>query len=96
MSKETNKPSFFAVVPAPVLFHSDISDFSVRLFAVISTLCQSEGYSNASNKTLGGWLGASTTKVSRAISQLAKYNLITVDVQKNASGTFRKMIFMYK
>jgi len=91
MSNDNNKPNFFAVVPAPVLFHSKLSDFSVRLFGVISTLCQAEGYCNAKNKTLGDWVGASTSKVSRAITELAKYDLVTVDIQKNASGTFRKI-----
>ena len=91
MSTDNNKPNFFAVVPAPVLFHDKISDFSVRLFAVISTLCQAEGYCNAKNKTLGDWVGASTSKVSRAITELAKYDLVTVEIKKNASGTFRKI-----
>ena len=91
MSNDNNKPNFFAVVPAPVLFHNKLSDFSVRLFGVISTLCQAEGYCNARNKTLGDWVGASTSKVSRAITELAKYDLVTVDIQKNASGTYRKI-----
>ena len=88
---DNNKPNFFGVVPAPVLFHSDLSDFSVRLFGVISTLCQSEGYCNAKNKTLADWLSCSPSKVSRAISELSKHDLITVDIVKNASGTFRKL-----
>ena len=88
---DNKKPNFFGVVPAPVLFHSDLSDFSVRLFGVISTLCQSEGYCNAKNKTLADWLSCSPSKVSRAISELSKHDLITVDIQKNSYGTYRKL-----
>ena len=89
--EDNNKPNFFGIIPAPVLFHADIKDFSVRLFAVISSLCNNNGYCTATNSTLGKWLGASNSKVSRAIAELAEYNLVTVEVEKNGSGTWRKI-----
>jgi len=88
---DNNNPNFFGIIPAPVLFHPELKDFSVRLFAVISSLCNNKGYCTATNATLGKWLGASTSKVSRAIAELAEYNLVTVDVEKNGSGTWRKV-----
>jgi len=86
-----NKPNFFGVTPAPVLFSEHLSDFAVRLFPVISTLCNSEGYCTANNGTLAKWLNCSSSKVSRAVSELSKHKFIDVEIEKNASGTWRKL-----
>ena len=89
--EDNNKPNFFGITPAPVLFNSDLKDFSVRLFPVISSLCNVNGYCTATNGTLGKWLNCSPVKISRALADLSEHEYINIEIEKNGSGTFRKI-----
>ena len=84
------RPSFFGITPAPVLFHPKLKDFSVRLFPVISTLCNTDGYCTATNKKLAEWLNVAPIKITRALADLESHGFINVELTKKG-GTYRKI-----
>lgn len=86
-----NKPNYFSILPAVVRYDSEITDFSKVLFAEITALSNKNGYCNASNSTIAKNFGKSKTTISTALSLLDEKGYIKVEIERNSSGTFRKI-----
>lgn len=82
---------YYSVIPSPILFHKDIPGNAKLLYAVLTNLCDSEGYCWASNEYLAALFEISERTVSRWISQLEKLGFIRLEMVSNAKGSERRI-----
>lgn len=80
---ELNKPSYYAVIPATVLFNEKLKPNEKLLYAVITSLANKEGYCFASNKYLAEKLKVDPKTISNWITNLRKQNYIYVEILRN-------------
>ena len=73
-------PSYFAIIPFPVLEHPDLSDGAKLLYGRITMLQKSTGYCFASNAYLANLVGKKADTVSRLISQLQAAGFLRVEI----------------
>jgi len=85
------QPNYFGVLPAVVRYEKTIPDFAKVLFAEVTALSNKWGYCNAKNSTLAELFGKSESTVSKTLSILDKIGFLKVDIERNHSGTFRKI-----
>lgn len=78
-----NKISYYAVIPATVLFNENLKANEKILYALITSLSNKEGYCYASNKYLGEKLKFDSTTISRWITNLRKNNFLFEDIIRN-------------
>ena len=78
-----NKISYYAVIPATVLFNENLKANEKLLYALITSLSNKEGYCYASNKYLGEKLKFDSTTISRWITNLRKNNFLFEDIIRN-------------
>jgi hypothetical protein len=86
-----DKPNYFGLLPAKVRYCQDVSDFAKVLFAEVTALSNKNGFCNAKNSTFAELFGKSETTISKTLSILDKAEFIKVDIERNSSGTFRKI-----
>ena len=80
---EVNRISYFAVIPATVLFNNSLKPNEKLLYALITALSNKEGYCYASNKYLGEKLGVDPKTITSWLADLRKFNYIMVDLIRN-------------
>ena len=83
--------NWIAVIPAVILYDSNLSDKDKIVYSVISNLTHEKGYCWASNKYIGELLSCSPLTISRSVSKLNQLKYIKNSLQKNESGTLRKI-----
>ena len=74
----SEKPSFYAVIPADVRYDEDLSSTAKLLYAEITALANSKGYCFATNAYFAQLYKLTTRNVANIISQLAKKSYIEV------------------
>ena len=62
--------SWFAVIPAEILLHKEISDKGKLLYALVSNLSNEKGYCFALNKYLAEKLNCSKDTITRHLTEL--------------------------
>lgn len=82
--------SYYAVIPAPVLYSKDLTNFQKLLYANISALTNKDGYCFASNEYFSDLFGTTIETISRAISGIAKAGFVMIEIDKKA-GNVRKI-----
>lgn len=82
---------YYSVIPSVVLFHEELSANAKLLYAVLTNLCDGEGYCWATNEYLASLFGLSERTVSRWISQLEKLGFIRLEMVTNAKGSERRI-----
>lgn len=70
------KPSYYSILPAPVRYSTEISDFEKILFSEISALINHKGYCNASNKYFADLYDKRSEHISKNITNLEKSGFI--------------------
>ena len=89
--------STYSVIPTEVMTNKSISSTSVRLYGLISSLCNEKGYCWASNQYLGDLIGRSSTTASLIVKELSEEGLIECEVDNGFQrkiwiiGAFRKL-----
>lgn len=87
---DSERPSYYAVLPAEVRYDKNLSPLEKLLFAEITALSNKEGYCWASNAYLAELFGRTAKYISEVISKLAKKNYLFVEVDQ-AAGNSRKI-----
>jgi len=72
-----DKPNYFAIIPAPVLFDTKLSAVDKILFAHIITLTKKDGFCYASNKYFENVMDCSASTIKRALLSLESNGFIT-------------------
>lgn len=80
---EMNKVSYYAVIPATVLYDNELKPNEKLLYAVISSLANKEGYCFAFNKYLGKKLGVQHDTVSKWITHLRRKGYLIEQLLRN-------------
>lgn len=82
---------YYSVIPSVILFREDLAANAKLLYAVLTNLCDNQGYCWASNEYLAGVFGVSESTVTRWISQLERLGVIRSEMIPNAKGTERRI-----
>lgn len=85
------REGFFVVIPYYVIEDPKLPDKSKVLYGLISALANKEGYCYATNSYLADKLGCKERIVRYHLSILKRKKLIKVEVEKNSTGTWRKI-----
>lgn len=83
MNNETNKPTYYSVIPARVKYDEHLSMFSRILYGELGSLSSKHGYCFSTNGYFAKIFGISERTVTRALTELEKHGHITF---KNRNG----------
>ena len=89
--KKGRTPGYFAVIPHNVLEDDRLTATDKILFGEISALVNKFGYCYASNRHFQDTLRCSKKTINVGLVTLADRKYITIDIEKNETGTFRKI-----
>lgn len=87
--KLTERPGYYAVIPAVIRYDKDLSPMAKLLYGEITCLLHFNNKCFASNKYFSRLYSISEIQVSRLINQLVRANYITSQTEKTGSGTRR-------
>lgn len=82
---------YYAVIPAVILFRDDLSANAKLLYAILTNLCDRDGYCWATNEYLAEQFSTSESSVTRWISQLERLGFIRSEMIPNAKGSERRI-----
>ncbi|MDD2840738.1 MAG: helix-turn-helix domain-containing protein, partial [Rickettsiales bacterium] len=85
------QPNYYAIIPANIRYDKNLNSTEKLLYAEITALCDKEGYCWASNNYFAEILNKLPAYVSQVLTKLSKKEYITVEIEKNNKGTFRKI-----
>jgi hypothetical protein len=77
---ESNKKSYYAIIPANVRYDESLPPNAKLLYGEITALCNAEGFCWASNKYFAELYGVSTISISKWINVLAKSGYISCEI----------------
>jgi DNA-binding MarR family transcriptional regulator len=86
------RPSFFAVIPAPVRYCKTIPPAAKLLYGEITALCSVEGFCWASSSYFSELYGVDRATVKRWLSSLSKAGFIRIEV--NRESNVQRRIFL--
>lgn len=91
MDKEklTEKPGYYAIIPANVRYDKNLSPLAKLLYGEITCLLQFNNKCFASNNYFSRLYEVSETQISRLISQLVKQKYINTEMEITAHGSRR-------
>ena len=81
---EKENPSFYAILPAPVRYAKDLSEFQKLLYAEITALAQKDGYCYAWNKYFSNLYWKTPQRISAAINKMAELEYIKIEYDKES------------
>lgn len=81
--------SYWAVLPANIRYHKELTQTAKLLYAEVSALAQSDGFCWATDAYLAETLGCSVATVTRSLRKLRKLGFIRCEKTTNAKGTER-------
>lgn len=88
MKKET--PTYYAILPAPIRYADDLSEFQKLLYAEITALAQANGYCYASNSYFSKLYKKWSTWISQNINKMATLGYLQIEHEKE-KGNLRKI-----
>lgn len=94
MSKDLD-PSYYATIPAPVLYHKKLKPNAKLLYGVIVALTKKEGYCYASNAFLADTFNLTPSSVSKLIKQLSDLGFIAIKYQCSGKEIKERRIFIH-
>ncbi len=89
---EDNKPAFYAIIPASVRYHTELTPNAKLLYGEITALCNKNGYCWAHNKYFSDLYEVSKISISKWISQLIKYEFIDSQEVFNENKIPRRLL----
>jgi len=87
--KLTEKPSYYATIPANVRYDKELSPVAKLLYGEITCLLHFNNRCFASNKYFSRLYGISETQVSRLINQLVKQKYVKTEIEISKLGSRR-------
>lgn len=87
MENEHEKPGYYAIIPAPVLFDEDMPDRAKLLYGVMSTMTGMTGYCFASNSYLMRLFGISERTLQNYLRSLKDAGAIRIEDGDGGSST---------
>lgn len=81
--------SYWAVLPANIRYHHDLTQTAKLLYAEVSALAQADGYCWATDAYLAETLDCSVATVTRSLRKLRALGFIRCEKRTNAKGTER-------
>lgn len=87
-------PGFWSVIPATVMFDTDLRPNEKLLYGIISAMANQKGYCYTTNATLGKWLDANPDTVSRWVGHLARQGHIIVLIDSDGGNADRRKIYL--
>lgn len=88
------EPSFFSVIPYPVLVSQDLKPNSKILYGIITSLATQKGYCYASNSYLAKIIGSSNGAVSRYVAELVDYGFLGSEYVKQGKETKERRLYV--
>lgn len=88
---ESRTPAYFAIIPANVRYHQQLSPNAKLLYGEITALADRDGFCWASNKYLAKQFRWGERTVSRLITQMSELGLIRLEMYKTPSGSERRI-----
>ena len=90
------KPNYYAVIPANVRYHKDLTDKAKLLYAEITCLCNFRGNCWATNEYFARLYDVSTVTISRNIKELESQKLIKIKYLYNGNVILKRVIAIIK
>ena len=90
-----NKPSFYAIIPAPVRYSTEIEPAAKLLYGEITALSDARGYCWASNTYFAELYKCSPDTISRWIKSLESAGFIRVEIDKSVGNVRHIFIAPY-
>lgn len=91
MSEHEVRPSYWAVIPADVRYHTALSPNAKLLYGEITALADAKGYCWASNEYLAAQFKWGERTVSRLIAQMKELGLLRIEMVKADNGSERRI-----
>lgn len=92
---ETERPGYYAIIPADVRYDDRIPANAKLLYGEISALIGKDGFCYASNQYFARLYGMADDTITRLFSKLEKAGYIKRELEKDASGqVVRRKIFL--
>ena len=82
-------PAYYAITPADVRYHPDLTANAKLLYGEITALCSREGYCWATNQYFADLYGVKVLAIKRWIGALVKANFLETEVNAPAGNTRR-------
>jgi DNA-binding MarR family transcriptional regulator len=82
---------FYCVIPVYIIQNPNLSAEAKILYGELSALVNKYGYCYATNKYLAERLGKTARSIQYTLNQLKKRKLIEIEVEKDKTGTRRKI-----
>lgn len=79
----SDKPNYYAIIPAFVRYDKDLSPNAKLLYGEISSLCNEKGFCWATNSYFEELYEMSSRSIQRLIKQLTDKNYIIVEIENN-------------
>lgn len=86
---DPSKPAYYAIIPADVRYHPDLTANAKLLYGEITALCSREGYCWATNQYFADLYGVKVLAIKRWIGALVKAGFIETEVNAPAGNTRR-------
>lgn len=84
MMTEKETPNYYAVIPAPVRYADDLSEFQKLLYWEITALAQKDWYCYASNNYFSSLYGKGKDWISKSIKKMEQLKYIKIEYDKEA------------
>lgn len=91
MTKITEQPAYWGVIPAPVRYDTRLSANAKLLYGEISALCDVKGFCWAKNEYFADLFGWAAPTVTRLISNLRDAGYVTVEMVPTSTGSERRI-----
>ncbi|MCI8880685.1 MAG: helix-turn-helix domain-containing protein [Clostridiaceae bacterium] len=82
----TEKPNFYAILPASVRYDERLRPNAKLLYAEITAMCGAEGFCVAQNNYFSSLFGLGRKTISELVAQLAKYGYLKVEILQGEGG----------
>lgn len=91
---ETEKPSYYAIIPAVVRYDDRLSASEKLMYGELTCLTNKLGYCYASNSYFAKLYGKDASTISRWVKNLEDCGYITIDYERNGKQIVRRLIKM--
>ena len=91
---ETERPSFYAVIPANVRYDKRLTPNAKLIYGEITALCNEKGFCWASNNYFADLYEVTPQAISKWINQLAKKGYITLDYERAGKEIKQRNIYI--
>jgi hypothetical protein len=92
--KDTDRPGYYAIIPASVRYDKSLTPNAKLLYGEITALCSKEGFCWAANEYFSELYEVSERSISAWIKQLAALKYIEIEYEKRGFEVIRRKIML--